>query len=168
MSKMMVAAAVALLASVFGTRAEDKPTPAPFDAAAFAKAVAIGGMYDVYLSELVGSQTKNIDVRKLAVGLVADHLVAGPGLKAAAKQAGIELPKKLDDAHQKQYNAFKTYKGDDLDRDFVKAVVQRLTVGVALFTRASKEAKNKDIKDFATKNLPTLQNHLEMAKRLEK
>ena len=39
---------------------------------------------------------------------------------------------------------------------------------IALFTRASKELKNTELKDFATKTLPHLQHHLEEAKRLQK
>lgn len=165
--KMMLVALAAVFVASFGVRAEDKP-PAAFDDDAFMKTVAIGGLYDVCLSDLVGSQTKNEDIRKLAAGIVADHIVAGTGLKSAAKEAGIELPTKLDDTYQKRYEAFKTYKGDDLDRDFVKVVVTRYTLGLVMFTQASKEAKSSTVKAFATKTLPRIQKHLEVAKKLDK
>jgi putative membrane protein len=41
------------------------------------------------------------------------------------------------------------------------------TKGVDLFTRASKELKNEQLRRFAEKTLPTLKEHLDIAKRLQ-
>lgn len=132
------------------------------------KTAAIGGTYDLRLSYLVGTLCKNSDVRTFAASIAADRIGASVGLKGAAKDAGIDLPTKLDDVHQKRYEGFKDYKGDNLERDFVKAMVQRHADGVALFTQASKEAKNPAVKEFATTTLATLQKRLEEAKKLDK
>jgi len=167
MRKMMLVAAVALLAGVFGASAEDKRAQ-PFDDTVFVKTAAISGMSEVHLGELAATTTKNEDVKNLAEMTVKDHTAANAELKAAAKDAGIEVPTKIDDAHQKQYEGFKAYKGDNFDRDYVKTLVQSHTQSVALYTQASKEAKNPALKDFATKTLPTLKKHLDMAKKLDK
>jgi len=166
--KMMLVASAALLAGTvcsFGARAEEK---AAFDDNVFVQKAVIGGMSDVYLSELAASNAKNVDVKKFAAALLKDHSTTNEALLAAAKAAMIEVPTKLDAPHQKQYDGFKDYKGDNFDRDFVKTIVQGHTKCVALFTQASKEAKNPGIKEFATKTLPTLQKHLETAKNLDK
>lgn len=166
--KMILAALVAIVVAPFGTgaRAEEKPA-APFDDATFVNKAALGGMFEVYLAELAATKVKNADVKKFAAALQKDHSTANESLKTAAKEAMIELPTKLDDAHQKQYNAFKDYKGDNFDRDFIKTVVQTHTNCVALLTQASKEAKSPALKEFAIKTLPTIQKHLEMAKKLD-
>jgi len=144
-----------------------EPTPSAFDDAAFLKAVAIGGLYDVCICELVGSQTRDAEVRKLAAAVVADHVIARDGLKAAAKEVGVELPTKLDAEHQKQFEAFKAG-GKGLDRELVKALHKRLTAGAAAFALASKRAENSAVRAFAAKALPRLQKHLETAKNLAK
>jgi putative membrane protein len=166
--KMMLAAASALLACACGARAEDKAPAAPFDDAAFVKAAAIGGMSEVHLGDLAAARARGKDVKDFAGRAAKDHAAANEGLKDAAKAAGIELPAKIDEAHQKQYDAFKDYKGDDFDRDYARTMVQSHTDSVALFTRASKEAKDQGIKDYAAKTLPTLQKHLEAAKKLNR
>jgi putative membrane protein len=162
---MLMGAAVALVAAPFGARAEDK---APFEDAAFVKMAAIGGMYEVYLGDLVAKKTTNDDVKKFAERVVKDHTAANAELLVAAKAGGFEVPAKIDDKHQQKYEAFKAYKGDAFDRDYVKDMVKDHEEDVALFTRASKDAKNPAIKEFATKTLPTLQKHLEMVKKLDK
>ena len=161
-------ASAAVLAVPFGTRAQDEPSAPAFDDTRFVNGVAVGGLYGVYLSELTGPQTRNRDVRKFAVLMVKDHIAAKEELAAVAKAAGVTLPTKLDAEYQKRYEAFKDYKGDDLERDYVKAMVKCHTDGVVAFAMASKAAKNPAVKEFATKALPTLQKHLEMAKALEK
>jgi putative membrane protein len=166
--KMLLVAAVAVLAvpfGSFGAKAEDK---AAFDDAVFVKKAVMGGMSEVYLSELAATQCKNVDVKKFASQLLKDHSASNEALLAAAKSASIEVPTKLDGPHQKQYDGFKNYKGDNFDRDYVKTIVQSHNACVALYTQASKEANNPTIKDYATKTLPLLQKHLETAKNFDK
>jgi putative membrane protein len=166
--KMILAALFATLVSPFNHSKGGEPAGTAFDDAEFVKAVAIAGLYDVCLGDHIGSQTRNDAVRKFAVGIVADHIVAAPAMKSVAKEVGVELPGKLDDTHQKQFETFKVYQGEDLERDFVKSVVKRYTLGVAAFTRVSKEAKNPALKAFAAAAIPKLQKRLEEAKNLDK
>jgi putative membrane protein len=46
-------------------------------------------------------------------------------------------------------------------------MVESHTKGVDLFTRASTELKNEQLRGFAAKTLPTIKEHLDMAKRLQ-
>ena len=167
--KLMLTALVAIVAVPFGTGtpAVAKAPAAAFDDATFVNKAAIGGMFEVYLCELAATSVKNADVKKFAAMLQKEHSTANESLKTAAKEAMIDLPTKLDDAHQKQYNAFKDYKGNNYDLDFKKTIVQTHTACEALLTQASKAAKSPALKEFATKTLPTIQKHLEMAKKLD-
>jgi len=167
---MSLFAAVALFAAVLGARAEDKkPAPdQPFDDQTFVNMAASDGMHEVELGKIAAAKAKNDDVKKFAEMMIKDHTAANEELKGAAKAANIPVPDKLSDKHQKDLDMFKDYKGTDFDKDYMKHMVADHTEAVALFTRASKEAKSKEIKDFATKTLPVIQKHLEEAKKLSK
>src|SRR5205085_895143 len=121
----------------------------------FVKMAASDGMHEVELGKIAAAATKNDDVKKFAEKMVTDHGKANEELKTAAKTAGLAVPEKVSDEHQKHIDKFKDYKGDNFDRDYMKHMVKGHTDAVALFTRASKEAKNPAIKDFAAKTLPT-------------
>ncbi len=167
--RMKLALAVALVAGLVGVRADDKkPADQPLDDTTFVKTAASDGMHEVELGKIGAENAKSADVKKFAEMMVKDHTKANEELKAAAKAAGIEVPAKIDEKHQKHIDTFKNYKGDNFDRDYMKHMVTDHTEAVALFTRASKELKNKELKEFATKTLPHLQHHLEDAKKLDK
>lgn len=165
--KMMTAAAAVLLAGAFGLRADDKKD-APLDDATFVKKAASGGMLEVELGKVAAKMAKNDDIKKFGERMVKDHTKANEELKTAAKAAGVEVPAKLTDEHAKHFDMFANYKGTDFDRDYAKHMLKDHEEDVALFTRASKELKSKELKDFATKTLPVLQQHLEEAKKLNK
>jgi putative membrane protein len=165
--KTKLIAGLAVLALVIGVRAEDKQKD-QFDDNTFVKMAASSGMHEVELGKIAAAQAKKDEVKKFAEMLVKDHTKANEDLKAAAKAANIAVPEQMEEKHKKHVETFKNYKGSDFDADFIKHEVADHTEGVALFTRASKEAKNKEIKDFATKTLPALQKHLEEAKKLSK
>jgi len=168
MLRTLLSITLASVVAIPFTTAADEPSLASFDDATFLKAVAVGGLYDVCICDYVGSQSRNAEVRKLAAAVVADHLLGRDALKAAAKEAGVDLPTKLDADHQKQLEAFKASKGEGLDRELVKALHKRLTAGTAAFVMASKRAEHPAVKAFATKSLPRIQKHLESAKGLDK
>ncbi len=157
--------AFALFTGLIAARADDKK---PLDDAAFVKMAASSGMEEVEVSKIATAKAKSADVKKFAEMMIKDHTKANEELKTAAKAAGIEVPAKLMDKHQKHLDMFKDYKGTDFDADYAKHQVADHEEAVALFTRASKELKNKELKEFAAKTLPHLQHHLEDAKKLNK
>jgi len=158
-------ATLSLLLGVGGQerRADQKP----FDDATFVMKAASGGMHEVELGKIAQAQAKNDDVKKFAEMMVTDHTKANEELKKCAKEAGVDVPDKMREEEQKEVDRFKNYKGNNFDQDYMKHMVDDHEKDVALFKRASKEAKNPKIKEFATKTLPILQAHLDQARKIQ-
>lgn len=144
-----------------------KPDQKPFDDAQFVQKAASGGLHEVELGKIGMTQAKSDDVKKFAEMLVTDHGKANDELKKCAKEAGIEVPDKMSEEDQKEVDKFKNYKGTNFDQDYMKHMLTDHEKDVALFKRASKEAKNPKIKDFAAKTLPVLQAHLDQARKIQ-
>jgi len=162
------AAALLLVGILIPLAADDKPTAArAFDDQQFVNAAASGGIHEVELGKLASTKAKNEAVKQFGKLMVDDHSKANEELKKAAKTAGLTVPTKMDDKHQKEFDRFRDYTGQNFDRDYVNHMVDDHKSDVAEFTRASKEAKNPAIKDFATKTLPVIQGHLEKVKKLQ-
>jgi len=161
------AAALLLLAILVPLGADDKTATRAFDDQQFVAAAASGGMHEVELGKLASTKAKNDAVKQFGKMMVDDHSKANEELKKAAKTAGLTVPAKMDDHHQKEFDRFKNYTGQNFDRDYVNHMVDDHKKDVEEFTRASKEAKNPAIKDFAAKTLPVIQGHLEKVKKLQ-
>jgi putative membrane protein len=161
-------AAVLLLAGLTAARSQTtRPDDKPFSDAEFVKMAASDGMHEVELGKLAQTKGRTDAVKKFGETLVNDHTKANEELKKIAKEANIPVPDKMLDKDQKDVEMFKEYKGTNFDADFAKHEVKDHEEAIALFTRASKEAKNDKIKAFATKSLPVLQKHLEEAKKIQ-
>ena len=160
--------------NLLNTKAEEpKPAEKPgeqpakvFDDAEFVKMAASGGMHEVELGKMAAEKAKSTEVKKLGQMMVDDHTKAGEALKAVAVAHKLELPAKMMEKHQKMVDKFKELKDEAFDKEYVKHAVMSHEMSVAAYTRAIKEAKNPDLRDFATKTLPTLQSHLKLAKEL--
>lgn len=157
-----------LLAALFGTttaaRADEKA--AAFDDAKFVQLAASGGMLEVELGRIGMAAGKSDGVRKFGATLVNDHTKANEQLRKVAKEAGFPVPDKMLPDHQQTFEKFRDYKGNDFDRDYVACMVEDHEKDVALFQKAAKESKNEAVRTFASATLPTLENHLAMAKKL--
>jgi len=155
-----------VLALAFTTSggADDKK---PFTDAEFVKEAGSGGMLEVELGKVVAAKAKNGDVKAFAERMVKDHTAANAKLKNAAKSAGLAIPAKLNDEHQKTLDKFKDYKGTDFDQEYVDCMAKDHEEDVKAFTRASKEAKDAGVKAFAAETLPVVQQHLEVVKKLQ-
>ena len=105
---------------------------------------------------------QRINAAARANGMTYNRFIQG------LKAANIEVPAKMMEEHQKDVEHFTKLKGSEFDKEFAKHQVTDHEKGIALFTRASKEAKDAGIKDFATKTLPTLKEHLDEARKLDK
>lgn len=166
--KVGLCAVVAMILCSTTQGQERKPAQQPFDDAEFVKMAASDGMHEVMLGKIGSQKASRADVKKFAERMVADHTKAGEELKTAAKEAGVAVPEQMSDEHQKHVDKFKNYAGDNFDRDYMKHMVKDHEEAVALFTKATKQAKNPALREFAVRTLPTIQAHLDDAKKLNK
>jgi putative membrane protein len=147
--------------------ADDQKQNEPFSDQIFVTKAASGGMAEVELGKIGQMKGTNPEVKTFSERLVTDHTKANDELKTAAREAGVEVPAKPDAEAQKHIDMFREYKGENFDRDFVKHMVSDHEKDVALFERAARECKNPKLKEFATRTLPTLKEHLAVAKKLQ-
>jgi len=131
---------------------------------AFAKEAAVGGMAEVELGNLAKEKASNNDVKQFGDRMVTDHSKANDELKQWASQKKVTLPEKLDQKHQATRDRLAKLSGAAFDREYMHEMVMDHQHDVAAFTRESKTGKDPDLKAWAGKTLPTLQDHLKMAK----
>jgi len=133
---------------------------------AFMKKAAQGGLEEVEIGQMVASKAQSNDVKQFAQRMVEDHTKANDQLKSLAQQKGVTLPTQMDAKGQALKSRLEKLSGDQLDKAYMKAMVQDHTKDVQEFKTASQTAKDSDVKSFASNTLPTLQSHLQQAKQV--
>lgn len=90
-----------------------------------------------------------------------------PTDKSAAppRHARVDTDAMLKDG--KEMNKLSNLSGDAFDREFIDMAVKGHERDVKEFEKVSTKAKDPDVRAFATKTLPTLREHLQMARDLQ-
>jgi len=133
----------------------------------FITEAAGGGMAEVELGRLATQRAASADVKSFGQRMVNDHTKANNELKPLASEEGVTTPSSLEGKDKETYDRLSKLSGAQFDQAYIKDMVEDHTKDVAEFERESKEGEDKDIKDFAAKTLPTLQEHLRMAREIE-
>ncbi len=128
---------------------------------------AQGGQMEVTLGQMVSQKAQSADVKTFADRMVTDHGKANDELKQLASTKGITLPTDLGE-HQKSVDEIAKKSGKDLDKAYMNEMVKDHEKDVSEFKKASTEVKDLDLKNWVTKTLPTLEEHLRMAKETQK
>jgi putative membrane protein len=157
----MIAALVVTEGALISYGADDKK---PVTDAEFVTKAASGGMFEVESSKLVAGGSPSPETKKFADMMIADHEKANKELAAIARKAGLALPTKLLDEHQKLLDKVKNASGMSQEAAYMAAQRTAHEEAVALFTNAGQNATQPDLKAFAEKTLPTLKKHLEHVK----
>ncbi|HYY98763.1 MAG TPA: DUF4142 domain-containing protein [Pyrinomonadaceae bacterium] len=132
----------------------------------FAMAAAMGGMEEVQLGQLAAQKGASDEVRQFGQRMVDDHTKANQDLMQVASGKGLTLPTALDAKHQAEVQKLSALSGDAFDRAYVKMMVKDHKKDVAEFQKESARGADPDIKSFAARTLPTLQEHLQMIQRI--
>jgi putative membrane protein len=130
------------------------------DDAKFAVDAANGGMTEIALSKIAAAQSTNPKIRDFAKMMVTDHSKAGDELMAIAKKKNITMPDSVNADSKKAINEMTMKTGSPLNKAYVDKMVADHKGAVSLFEDASKNAKDPDLKAFATNTLPTIKSHL--------
>ncbi|MCE6949743.1 DUF4142 domain-containing protein [Cereibacter sphaeroides] len=136
------------------------------DPAEFVQKAAASGMFEIQSSQAALDKGVEGEVADFAQRMVEDHTDASERLKAAATEAGVEVPAALDAEHQSKLETLKAAEADALVKGYVDAQVQGHEQAVQLFESFSTGGPDGPLKDFAAETLPTLREHAEMIKEI--
>lgn len=127
-----------------------------------------GGVAEVSLGQLAASKAASDDVKTFGNQMVSDHGKANDELKNLAAQKSFGLPTGPGKEGEEASTKLSSKSGKDFDRAYMEDMVKDHEKDVKEFEKASKDAKDPDVKAWAAKTLPTLKHHLEMAKATQK
>jgi putative membrane protein len=133
----------------------------------FATKAAQGGMAEVKLGNLAKEKASSPDVKSFGEMMVEDHTKANDELKQIASKKGMTLPTSVDAKSQATYDRLSKLSGADFDRAYMKDMVADHRMDVNEFKKQSERGMDPDLKEFATKTLPTLQKHLQTAESVD-
>jgi putative membrane protein len=133
----------------------------------FIEDAAAAGEAEVKLGELATEKASNAEVKQFAQQLVEHHQKANTSLERVAAQQNVPVEKELSRRHQKTFDKLSKLSGEEFDREFIKAMVKDHKQAVKKFERQAERAEEPEVQQFASSTLPTLQQHLAEAQRLE-
>jgi putative membrane protein len=125
---------------------------------------AQAGMAEVAAGSMAAQKATNADVKNFANRMVNDHGKANDELKGLATNKGMALPSETDAEHKAAADKLAAQSGAAFDKAYMAQMVKDHEAAVSDFDKASKNAGDPDLKNWASKTLPTLQDHLKMAK----
>jgi putative membrane protein len=123
-------------------------------------------MAEVELGKLATEKASSEQVKKFGQRMVDDHTKAGDELKGIASNKGIQVPEKLSAKDQMTKERLSKLSGEQFDKAYMNDMVKDHTQDVADFKRESTSGTDSDVKEYASKTLPTLQDHLRQAKEV--
>ncbi|HEX6045305.1 MAG TPA: DUF4142 domain-containing protein [Pyrinomonadaceae bacterium] len=127
---------------------------------------AMGGMMEVEMGRMAAQLGSSDAVKQFGRRMVDDHSKANTELTSLASSKGITLPTALDQKHRQEMSKMQRMKGADFDRAYMKLMVSDHTKDVSEFEKQSTRGTDPDLKAFASKTLPTLQEHLQLARSI--
>jgi len=127
---------------------------------------AMGGLEEVALGHIAAQKGTSDAVKQFGERMVTDHTQANTELTTLASSKGVTLPTTLDEKHQKDITKLSAMSGAEFDRAYSKMMLSDHNKDVSEFEKQSTKATDPDLKAFASKTLPTLQEHLQLAKAL--
>ena len=133
----------------------------------FVTGAAQGGLAEVKLGQLADEKGSNQAVRDFGKRMVKDHTDANNKLKDVASQKDVTVPDAMNAKDQALYDRLSKLSGAQFDRAYINAMVRDHQEDVSEFRRESRVAKDSGVKSFASETLPTLEQHLQLAKQVQ-
>ena len=137
----------------------------PADTNFISKAM-MGGQMEVDLGNMASSQGSNERVKQFASMMVRDHSQANSELKNLT--GNMSMPATMPKDMQATRDHLTKLNGAAFDKAYMMHMVSDHKKDISLFEKASRDAKTQQVKDFATRTLPTLKMHLDSAMAVQK
>jgi len=124
------------------------------------------GLAEVNHGNLAAQKAQKPEVKQFAQRMVQDHSKANKELLDLANKKTFKVAKDMGAKHQAVQQKLTALSGAEFDRQYMQHMVEGHEKAVALFKGEAKNGKDQELRSFAEKTLPTLEEHLKMARQL--
>ena len=130
----------------------------------FIKEASGDNQLEIQAGQMVAQQAQNQQVKQLAEKLVQDHQQSQQQLQQLAQQMNMQLPTELNAVQQAKLQEMQKHHGEAMERAFAFDQVGDHTKDILCFQYEAEHAMSPELKQFAQKNIPVLEEHLRMAR----
>lgn len=118
--------------------------------------------FEIKSSKMALDRSHDATVRRIAKRMISDHTASSRKMAAILASDGIQQPP-LMAHHHKALEILRT--ASDFDKQYLETQDVAHRQAIRLFEIYSQKGDNADLRDFATKTLPTLYKHLHMIQK---
>ena len=133
----------------------------------FVTKAAQGNSAEVALGTIVAAKTKDPAVKQFAQMMVKDHKAALNDVQELAQSKNLNFSDDLPNDAKTLQTKLSNDIGKQLDKDYMDGMVEDHQKDVQDFKDESQSAKDPDVKQWASKTLPTLEKHLDKAQQID-
>jgi len=131
------------------------------DDSRFAMEAANGNLAEIAMGKLAITRGRSKQIKNFGAMMVKDHTKANNKLTTIAKAKNINLPVAADNIEQQIIAILSKKSGSDFDEAYMNMMIADDEMYVKLFGDESKKLQDPDLKAYAVKAQPILQNHLD-------
>lgn len=135
---------------------------------AFVPLAIQGSLSEIQEAQLAERRSGSRDVKIFAQRMIRDHAQANTELKNITNSmTDIDQPAKQSDAQKDDQLRLQELTGEAFDRTYMAMQVQKHERMIERFEHQASWGGDMALRAFATKQLPALREHLEMARTLQ-
>jgi putative membrane protein len=133
----------------------------------FAMNAAMANQAEIQLSQLASDHSTNADVQGFASHMTDEHTTALNELKTIIGNTSLTVSYDLDSAHKALQQKLSALQGIAFDTVFMNNMVKDHMKVIDQFSAESTNGKDNELKAYAAKYLPHLNEHLARAKEVQ-
>jgi putative membrane protein len=133
----------------------------------FVVGMIAGGTAEVELGRLAEEKASNPAGREFAEVLVRDHQKANAELKSIATKYNIDVSNANLDDHKNDMERMRKLSGPEFDSEYIQMMVDKHEKTVTKLEERANDDDNPEIRQWASRTLPTVRQHLEKAKAIK-
>ncbi len=125
-------------------------------------------MTEAHEGQMAENQGRSDDVKNFAKTLVQDHTNSYTQLSELAAKEGVAIPKGINASRDPSIRYLVHLTGQRFDQAFAKNEITAERQTIAVFKREAAHGKDAEVKAYATKMIPVLEKHVQLAEACAK
>jgi putative membrane protein len=152
-----------ILASICAAVASANLSP---DDKSFLSTASEAGLAQLELAKVALAKTNRADIKMFAHQVMTDRQKANEDLRQLIVEKKVSFPSDLTLRDKAEKARLELLSGNQFDDAYITAAMDHGTKDMQTYRRESKGGMDSDVRQFASKNLPIVREHLAMIKAI--